>query len=63
MPKHAWTANGDLATSMGLRPGTNLLVESISEISIPEALSGTADDAVDQSLPTKTTLAPVLEMR
>jgi hypothetical protein len=46
-----------------LRPGTNLLVESISDITIPEALSGTADDAVDQSLPTKTTLAPVLEMR
>lgn len=43
-------ANGDLATSMGLRPGTNLLVESISDITIPEALSGTADDAVDRGL-------------
>jgi outer membrane protein TolC len=41
---------GDLATSLGLPPATQFQVQNISDLAIPEALTDTADDAVDRAL-------------
>jgi outer membrane protein len=44
------TAHGDLATSLGQPPGTPFQVQDISELPIPDALTDTADEAVDRAL-------------
>jgi outer membrane protein len=43
-------AHGDLSTALGLQPGTQFCVQNISELSIPDALTETADEAVDYAL-------------
>lgn len=44
------TARGDLWTILGQPPATQLQVQDISELSIPDALSETADEAVDRAI-------------
>jgi outer membrane protein TolC len=43
-------ARGDLATTLGLPPGTQFPVQSIHEVLIPDTLTDTADEAVDRAL-------------
>ena len=44
------TAQGDLATSLGMPPGTQFPVQNINDLPIPDALTDTADEAVDRAL-------------
>lgn len=44
------TAQGDLATTLGLPPRTQFQVQNINDLSIPDALTDTADEAVDRAL-------------
>lgn len=44
------TAHGDLATTMGLPPGTQFQVQNIGDLPIPDSLTDTADEAVDRAL-------------
>jgi outer membrane protein len=44
------TAQGDLATTLGLPPSANFQVQSIDNLPIPDTLSGTADEAVERAL-------------
>jgi len=44
------TAQGDLATILGLPPGTNFQVQDINDLPIPDALTDTADEAIDRGL-------------
>jgi len=44
------TAQGDLATTLGLPPSTKFQVQDISELPIPDALTDTADEAIDRAL-------------
>jgi len=43
-------AQGDLATSLGLPPGARFQVQDISELPIPDALTDTADEAINRAL-------------
>lgn len=43
-------AQGDLATSLGLPPGTQFQVQNINDLPIPDALTDNADEAVDRAL-------------
>jgi outer membrane protein TolC len=44
------TARGDLATALGLPPGTTFQVQDINGLPIPDALTDTADEAVERAL-------------
>ena len=43
-------AHGDLATTLGLRPGTKFQVQDIGELPIPDALPDAADAAIERAL-------------
>lgn len=43
-------AQADLATTLGLPPGTQFQVQNIAELPIPDALTDTADKAVNRAL-------------
>ena len=43
-------ARADLATTLGLPPGAQFQVQDISELSLPDSLTDTADRAVDRAL-------------
>lgn len=42
-------ASGDPWTALGLPPGTQFRVQNISELSIPDAFTETANNAVDHA--------------
>ena len=44
------TARADLATTLGLPPDAQLQVEDVSDLPLPDALTDTADQAVDRAL-------------
>jgi outer membrane protein len=44
------TAKADLATTLGLPPGAQLQVQDVSELPLPNSLTETAEQAVDQAL-------------
>jgi outer membrane protein len=44
------TAQADLSTTLGLPPGAQFQVQDISELPVPDALTDTADQAVDRAL-------------
>ncbi len=44
------TAQGDLATALGARPGIEFHVEDIGQLSIPDSVVGTADESIERAL-------------